>query len=92
MNLDPVFIMFIVAMIILLSALLFITVNEKKDSELSIADIELYKRLDMIKDCNKSDINNDITNTNYYKNLKNKLSILEKDCAESIIKNNEVNK
>ena len=55
MKVDPVFIMFITVMAILFIILFLMKINEKKDDELSIADIELYKKLNMVKYNNKLD-------------------------------------
>ena len=48
MNLDTVFVMFIAIMAILFIIIFFMSINEKNDSELSIEDIKLYKRLKMV--------------------------------------------
>ena len=49
MKYDPVFVMFLIFMGLLFMAVLVIRINEKDDNELSIEDIELFKRLDMVK-------------------------------------------
>lgn len=72
---DPVFIMFVAAMIILFVILFFLIINEKKDDELSIEDIEFYKRLNMVK-CDFEGLNKTfVTTEQALKGLRKSMSI-----------------